>query len=109
MNETYKGTIKFYNSEKGYGFILREDGEEFFFHISAVRGLPFGAEPQKDAQVEFELTEQRNGKIAAEPVMMASEVEADATPATETPANVMPFPGADSDDEDEDDDMPMAA
>ncbi len=61
-----KGTVKWFNSQKGYGFIEPEDGSsDAFVHISAVEkaGLSTLNEGQK---VEFELVEGRNGKVAAE-------------------------------------------
>ena len=32
------GTVKFYNSTKGFGFITKDDGGDLFFHISSVQG-----------------------------------------------------------------------
>jgi len=60
------GTVKWFNTQKGYGFIEPEDGSsDAFVHISAVEKAGLGTlnEGQK---VEFELVEGRNGKVAAE-------------------------------------------
>ena len=60
------GTVKFFNTVKGYGFIEPEDGtKDAFVHISAVEraGLSTLNEGQK---VSFELEVGRNGKSAAE-------------------------------------------
>jgi len=66
-----KGTVKWFNSQKGYGFIEPEDGSsDAFVHISAVEkaGLSTLNEGQK---VEFELVEGRNGKVAAENISVS--------------------------------------
>ncbi len=60
------GTVKWFNPEKGYGFIEPSDGgKDAFVHISAVEraGLSTLREGQK---VSFELVEGRNGRASAE-------------------------------------------
>ena len=60
------GTVKWFNSAKGFGFIQPDDGgKDAFVHISAVEraGLPNLHEGQK---VEYELTPGRDGKSSAE-------------------------------------------
>jgi len=60
------GTVKWFNAVKGYGFIQPNDGsKDAFVHISAVEraGLDGLREGQK---VEYELVTGRNGKTAAE-------------------------------------------
>lgn len=59
------GTVKWFNNQKGYGFIQPEEGgADVFVHISAVEkaGLATLKEGQK---VSFETERGRNGKIAA--------------------------------------------
>ncbi len=58
------GTVKFFNSARGYGFIAPEDGsKDVFVHISAVEeaGLSILTEGQK----VYEVVSQRDGKTAA--------------------------------------------
>ena len=60
------GTVKFFNTERGYGFIASEDGsKDVFVHISAVEraGINSLNEGQK---VEYELQPGRDGKSSAE-------------------------------------------
>ena len=61
-----KGTVKWFNPQKGYGFIAPEDGtDDAFVHISAVEAAGL-ASLEEGQQVEFELAEGRNGKLAAQ-------------------------------------------
>lgn len=61
-----KGTVKWFNSTKGYGFIEPEDGSsDAFVHISAVEAA--GHRTLNEGQkVSYELQQGRNGKSAAE-------------------------------------------
>lgn len=65
-DEMATGTVKWFDATKGYGFIEPEDGsKDAFVHISAVERA--GLNGLRDGQkVEFELTEGRNGKVAAD-------------------------------------------
>jgi CspA family cold shock protein len=63
--EKASGTVKFFNSMKGFGFIQRDDGQpDAFVHISAVEraGIPTLNEGDR---LEFELEVDRRGKYAA--------------------------------------------
>ena len=75
-----KGVVKFFNSQKGFGFIQREDGgDDVFVHISAVEraGLSTLAEGQA---LEFTLVD-RGGKVSASDLKIDGEViEAPARP-----------------------------
>jgi cold shock protein len=55
------GKIKKYNTEKAYGFIVSDSGDEYFFHIS---GVSEGFMPAEGARVSFEVGEGKKGQIA---------------------------------------------
>ncbi|MBC2665033.1 cold-shock protein [Novosphingobium flavum] len=68
-----KGVVKFFNAQKGFGFIQREDGgEDVFVHISSVEraGLEGLAEGQT---LEFQLVD-RGGKISASDLVIVGDV-----------------------------------
>ncbi|MCB1196968.1 MAG: cold shock domain-containing protein [Bdellovibrionota bacterium] len=54
------GTVKFFNYNKGFGFITQERGEDLFFHISEVQGQ----EPQDGDTVQFEIGQGNKGPCA---------------------------------------------
>lgn len=57
------GTVKFFNDQKGYGFISREEGDDLFVHYSNIVGS--GRRTLLDGQkVEFEVGEGRKGPEA---------------------------------------------
>ena len=59
-----KGTVKWFNSEKGYGFITAEGGEDVFVHFSAINGEGFKTLEENQA-VTFDIVEGNRGKQAA--------------------------------------------
>jgi CspA family cold shock protein len=59
-----KGTVKWFNAEKGYGFIQVEGGEDVFVHFSAIQGEGFKTLDEGQA-VEFEVVEGNRGPQAA--------------------------------------------
>jgi CspA family cold shock protein len=59
-----KGTVKWFNAEKGYGFISVEGGEDVFVHFSAIQGDGFKTLEEGQA-VEFEITDGNRGPQAA--------------------------------------------
>lgn len=59
------GTVKFFNADKGYGFIAPEDGSsDAFVHISAVERAGMITLNQ-DQRVSYELETDRRGKVSA--------------------------------------------
>jgi CspA family cold shock protein len=57
------GTVKFFNTEKGYGFISRDDGDDVFVHFSNIEGDGF-KNLEEGQTVEFEIGEGRKGDEA---------------------------------------------
>ncbi len=55
-----KGTVKWFNEGKGFGFIEREDGQDVFVHFSAIQGEGYKSLIEVDA-VEFEVIEDEKG------------------------------------------------
>jgi CspA family cold shock protein len=62
-----KGTVKWFNGEKGYGFITPEEGPDLFVHYSEIQGSGFRTLNEGD-KVEFEITEGKKGKQASQVV-----------------------------------------
>ena len=63
-----EGSVKWFNAEKGYGFISQEGGEDLFVHFSEIKmdGYKTLDEGQR---VSFEVTEGSNGKLQASNVV----------------------------------------
>ncbi|MFA5964629.1 MAG: cold-shock protein [Sphingomonas sp.] len=59
------GTVKFFNADKGYGFISPDDGgTDAFVHITAVERAGMHT-LDRDQKVEYELETGKNGKVSA--------------------------------------------
>ena len=65
-----KGTVKWFNNAKGYGFIGRNDGPDVFVHYSAITSEGYKSLQEGD-QVEFEIAEGQKGPQAANVVKVA--------------------------------------
>ena len=58
------GTVKWFNSEKGFGFITKDTGGDLFFHFSAIQGSGFKS-LEEGAKVSFDIVESDRGEQAA--------------------------------------------
>ncbi|MFB9759055.1 MULTISPECIES: cold-shock protein [Bacillaceae] len=59
-----QGTVKWFNGEKGYGFIQTEEGQDVFVHFSAIQGEGFKT-LEEGQKVTFEIVEGNRGAQAA--------------------------------------------
>jgi cold shock protein len=58
------GVVKWFNSEKGYGFISQEGGPDVFVHFSAIQGTGY-RNLEENQKVEFDVTQGQKGPQAA--------------------------------------------
>ena len=63
MNTLATGTVKFFNEQKGFGFISRETGDDVFVHFSAIQGDGFKT-LQEGQRVEFDIGKGKKGDEA---------------------------------------------
>lgn len=63
------GTVKWFNGEKGYGFITPENGPDLFVHYSEIQSTGFRTLNEGD-KVEFEITEGKKGKQASSVIVL---------------------------------------
>ena len=63
MAEREQGTVKWFSSSKGYGFITTEEGDDIFCHFSSLAGDGYRTLKEND-KVEFEIATTDKGKEA---------------------------------------------
>ena len=63
------GRVKWFNAEKGFGFIERENGDDVFVHFTAIKGEGFRT-LEEGQKVEFEIVEGNRGPQAAKVVRL---------------------------------------
>jgi CspA family cold shock protein len=67
--EGMQGKVKWFNAEKGFGFIEREDGDDVFVHFSAIQQDGYKS-LEEGQEVEFEIVEGNRGPQAANVVKL---------------------------------------
>lgn len=65
MENRETGTVKWFNSQKGYGFITRDSGGDVFVHYSAIQGHGF-RNLEEGERVEFSVEQGQKGPAAAD-------------------------------------------
>ena len=69
------GKVKWFNPEKGYGFIVRDDGEkDVFVHYSAIQGAGYRS-LEEGQRVEFDVTQGAKGPQAANVRLLGGTAE----------------------------------
>jgi cold shock protein len=81
------GTVKFFNEQKGYGFIAPDGGgQDAFVHITAVERAGMGT-LRENQRIAFDLEEDRRGKMAAGNLRAADDAESAQPAGDEQPAD----------------------
>lgn len=64
MSETVKGTVKWFNESRGFGFLAQPDGEDIFVHYTAIQGNGFRT-LKEGQEVEFNIEQTAKGLQAS--------------------------------------------
>ena len=71
MSDMKTGTVKFFNSSKGFGFIQPESGDDVFVHISALQRAGLDGLNEGDKVSFNTAVDERSGKSAVDAITMA--------------------------------------
>ncbi len=71
MSDMKTGTVKFFNSSKGFGFIQPENGDDVFVHISALQNAGLDGLQEGDKVTFNTAVNDRSGKVAVDSISMA--------------------------------------
>ena len=64
MSDKQKGTVKFFNDKKGYGFITKEDGNDVFVHFTSIESEDDFKTLKEGQAVEFDIESDDRGDKA---------------------------------------------
>ena len=70
MGERQTGTVKWFNGSKGYGFIVRDEGEDVFVHYSNIQGTGYRT-LEEGQRVEFTVGQGTKGPQAEDVVVVS--------------------------------------
>jgi len=84
-NVRTQGTVKWFNDQKGFGFISRDNGKDCFVHFSAIQGKGFRSLMEGE-RVEFDVVEGTKGPAAENVVRLSAASEDSDMPETSEPA-----------------------
>ena len=70
MAERENGTVKWFNNSKGYGFIVREEGDDIFVHYNSIQGEGFRT-LEEGQRVEFTVVESEKGLQAQDVIVIS--------------------------------------
>ena len=70
MAERETGSVKWFDNAKGFGFIVRESGDDVFVHFSSIRGEGYRS-LEEGQQVEFEVVQGEKGPQAQDVVALS--------------------------------------
>ena len=82
----YKGTVKWFNNAKGFGFLGREGGADVFVHYSSIQSDGYKSLKEGD-EVEFDIIEGTKGPQADHVVRINDIIQSSAAPSSATPAS----------------------
>lgn len=71
MAERSQGTVKWFNGDKGFGFISQENGDDLFVHYSEIQSAGYRS-LDEGATVEFEITQGKKGLQASSVTIVKS-------------------------------------
>lgn len=69
----FKGTVKWFNNQKGYGFLLSEDGKEFFVHYSDINSTEKRKKLTDGETVVFDVIDTEKGRQAINVTVVTSD------------------------------------